>query len=82
QPPKPSCHQVMSSQWMPSGEDTSKRRVPGFGMTINIINGGIECGKPTPPQVEDRIGFYQRFCEMLSVSMGESLYCDRMNPYV
>jgi basic endochitinase B len=82
QPPKPSCHQVMSGQWMPSGEDTSKGRVPGFGMTVNIINGGIECGKPTPPQVEDRMGFYQRFCEMLSVSMGESLYCDRMNPYV
>lgn len=80
--PKPSCHQVMSSQWMPSAEDTSKGRAPGFGMTINIINGGIECGKPTPPQVEDRMGFYQRFCEMLGVSMGENLYCDRMAPYV
>jgi chitinase len=82
QPPKPSCHQVMSGQWMPSPEDISKGRAPGFGMTINIINGGIECGKPTPPQVEDRMGFYQRFCEMLGVSMGESLYCDRMSPYV
>lgn len=67
---------------MPSPEDIAKGRATGFGMTINIINGSIECGKPTPPQVAHRVGFYQRFCEMLGVIMGEGVYCDRMNPYV
>ncbi|OKH44036.1 hypothetical protein NIES2101_29280 [Calothrix sp. HK-06] len=79
--PKPSCHDVMSGRWAPLSDDGSKGRAPGFGMTINIINGGLECGKPTPPQVNDRVGFYQHFCQMLGVSIGDNIYCDRMEPY-
>ncbi|MFH7027717.1 MAG: glycoside hydrolase family 19 protein [Heteroscytonema crispum UTEX LB 1556] len=81
QSPKPSCHDVMSDRWAPSGDDASKGRVPGFGMTINIINGGLECSISTPPQVNDRVGFYQRFCQMLGVSTGDNMYCDRMAHY-
>ncbi len=81
QAPKPSCHAVMSGTWSPSPEDTRKGRTPGFGMTINIINGGLECGIPNNPQTENRVGFYKVFCEMLGVSMGENFYCDRMRPY-
>jgi chitinase len=81
QPPKPSCHAAITGSFSPSPNDVSQGRVPGFGMTVNIINGGIECSKPTPPQVEDRVGFYRRFTEMLGVSAGESLYCDRMAHY-
>ena len=81
QPPKPSCHAVMSGTWTPEPDDTIKGRVPGFGMTINIINGGLECSIPTNDQVKNRVGLYQRFCEMLSVSIGENLYCDRMEHY-
>jgi chitinase len=50
-------------------------------MTINIINGGLECSIPTPPAVTDRVGFYQRFTEMLGVDMGDNVYCDRMAHY-
>ncbi|MEB3178449.1 MAG: glycoside hydrolase family 19 protein [Nostocaceae cyanobacterium] len=81
QPPKPSAHDVISGKWTPSGNDANLGRFPGFGMTINIINGGIECSKPTPPQVEDRVGFYRRFAEMLGVSLGDNIYCDRMAHY-
>lgn len=82
QPPKPSCHAVMTGGWTPDSSDVSLGRVPGFGMTINIINGRLEgCGKATSPQAEDRVGFYQRFCEMLGVSMGDTIYCDRMAHY-
>ncbi|PSB45490.1 hypothetical protein C7B80_16670 [Cyanosarcina cf. burmensis CCALA 770] len=81
QPPKPSCHAVMSGGWTPSPGDASKGRIPGFGMTINIINGGLECSIPTNAKVESRVGFYQHFCQMLGVSMGESVYCDRMARY-
>ena len=35
----PSCHSVMVGEWAPSSEDTAKGRVPGFGLTINVING-------------------------------------------
>jgi chitinase len=81
QPPKPSCHAVMSGAWTPSADDVNKGRTPGFGMTINIINGGLECSIPTNAKVEDRVGFYQRFCQLLGISIGESIYCDRMAHY-
>ncbi|HEY9807803.1 MAG TPA: glycoside hydrolase family 19 protein [Halomicronema sp.] len=81
QPPKPSCHAVMTGGWTPSADDASKGRAPGFGMTINIINGGLECSIPTNDKVNDRVGFYKRFSEMLGVSMGESIYCENMAHY-
>ena len=71
----------MSGTWSPTPEDTGNGRTPGFGMTINIINGGLECGIPNNAQTENRVGFYRVFCEMLGVSMGENFYCDRMVPY-
>lgn len=62
QSPKPSCHDAISTS--------------GFGMTINIINGGIECGKEQPtPQALDRIQLYQQYAGILGVTPGENLYC-------
>ncbi|OKH30664.1 hypothetical protein NIES2119_30540 [[Phormidium ambiguum] IAM M-71] len=81
QAPKPSCHAVMTGGWKPSPNDASMGRAPGFGMTINIINGGLECSIPTNSKVSDRVGFYERFCQMLGVSMGDAVYCDRMKHY-
>ncbi|KAH9326682.1 hypothetical protein KI387_006860, partial [Taxus chinensis] len=45
QSPKPSCHDVITGRWSPSGSDSAAGRVAGYGMTTNIINGGLECGK-------------------------------------
>ncbi len=81
QSPKPSCHAVMSGGWTPSADDTNKGRKPGFGMTINIINGGLECGKTTNDKVERRVGFYTQFCQMLGVSADSNVYCNGMTPY-
>lgn len=81
QPPKPSCHAVMTGGWTPSPDDASKGRAPGFGMTINIINGGLECSIPTNDKVRDRVGFYERFTQMLGVNMGEIIFCENMAHY-
>lgn len=81
QAPKPSAHAVMTGQWQPTPDDVAKGRQPGFGMTINIINGGLECGQPTGDKVKDRVGFYERFTAMLAVDPGPALYCDGMQPY-
>ncbi len=81
QPPKPSCHAVMTGGWTPSPDGASKGRAPGFGMTINIINGGLECSIPTIDKVRDRVGFYERFTQMLGVNMGESIFCENMAHY-
>jgi chitinase len=73
---KPSCHDVMTGAYVSSGN-----RVAGFGLTTNIINGGIECGYATPDAVTDRVGFFSRYTSFFGVSTGNNLYCDAMTPY-
>jgi chitinase len=81
QPPKPSCHDIMTGQWSPSAQDLAAGRKPGFGMTINVINGGLECGFPTNAKVEDRVGFYERYAQILGVDPGPNVYCNEMSSY-
>ncbi|KAJ1256956.1 hypothetical protein BS78_K261500 [Paspalum vaginatum] len=81
QSPKPSCHDVMTGQWSPSPNDLAAGRVPGYGVTTNIINGGLECGHGADDRVADRIGFYKRYCDMLGVSYGDNLDCYSQTPF-
>jgi chitinase len=84
QRPKPSCHDVIGGKWTPTAEDLSQGRKPGFGMTINIINGGIEC-RSKDAKVKgnrgDRIGFYRRFANLLGTTAGPDCDCADMAPY-
>ncbi|KAK2632883.1 hypothetical protein EUGRSUZ_L00939 [Eucalyptus grandis] len=77
----PSCHAVAAGQWQPSAADTAAGRVPGYGVITNIINGGLECGKGSNPQVQDRIGFYKRYCDLLKVGYGNNLDCYTQKPF-
>ena len=80
--PKPSCHDVMVGRYRPGPGDQAAGRAPGFGLTTNIINGGIECGPGgNAAPVEDRIGFFRRYCRMLGVDVGPNLDCARQEPY-
>ncbi len=81
QPPKPSAHAVMVGSWIPTPDDKSAGRLPGFGMTINIINGGAECGRPATSAVIARISFYENFARLLGVDPGSNLYCGNMAHY-
>ena len=44
----------MEGTWTPNYEDTGAGRVPGFGATTMVINGGIECGKGETTQSANR----------------------------
>ena len=81
QSPKPSCHDVMIEAWSPSASDLAAGRVPGYGVTTNIINGGLECGRGWDARVAGRIGFYKRYCDMLGVSYGDNLDCYNQRPF-
>ncbi len=81
QAPKPSAHAVMAGMWTPTSDDVTKGRKPGFGMTVNIINGGLECGFPTDGRVKDRIGFFERYVTMLGTTKGDAVECATMKPY-
>ncbi|RVX16436.1 Endochitinase 2 [Vitis vinifera] len=56
----PRCHHrpVDAIKCRHSGGSCSRCR-----FITNIINGGIECVKGSNAQVENRIGFYKRFCD-------------------
>ena len=44
QSPKPSMHDVMTGFFEPNATDTTNNVGANFATTINIINGGLECG--------------------------------------
>ncbi|GJN10219.1 hypothetical protein PR202_ga28296 [Eleusine coracana subsp. coracana] len=47
----------------------------GFGSTIRNINGPLECDGKNPTAVNDRVGYYQQFCQQLGVDPGSNLTC-------
>jgi len=47
----------------------------GFGMTIKVINGGLECNGANSAQMQDRVNTYQRFTQILGVPAGDNLGC-------
>ena len=84
QNPKPSCHDIVCGKWKPTPEDLRLHRRPGFGMTINIINGGLECNtnnRVVKDQREERIGFYKYMAARLQVTVEKDCDCADMAPY-
>lgn len=82
QAPKPSCHDVMAGVWQPTQADLGAGRVAGYGMTTNIINGGLECNMATNDKVIDRVEFYKRYAGILNVAVDtDTLLCDQMQSY-
>jgi chitodextrinase len=69
--PKPSCHDVMiPGKWTPTPAQQTAGIKPGFGATINIINGGIECGSGQEnTKALSRIAHYQRYATIKQVSL-------------
>jgi len=78
---KPSCHEVMVGTWQPTSEDISAGRTTSkFGMTINIINGGVECGF-AHDRARQRGEHYKYFSNFLSITPETDCGCDKMQPY-
>ncbi|KMS95786.1 hypothetical protein BVRB_004860 [Beta vulgaris subsp. vulgaris] len=79
---KPSSHEVITGQWTPTPADIARNRLPGYGLITNIFNGALECGTHGPDnRGENRIQFYQRYCDLLDVSYGDNLDCYRQTPF-
>ncbi|KAL2603069.1 hypothetical protein R1flu_017240 [Riccia fluitans] len=76
----PSIHNVLVGKYNPSKQDLAKGRYPGFGLTILIVNGGIECGKVTP-QATNRVQYFKDRVALLGTIEGPYLTCDKMTPY-
>jgi hypothetical protein len=82
QMPKPSCHDAMTGKWIPNAKDSIANRLPGFGATVNIINGGIECGIAKKyDKTKYRYGYYLYFCKYFNVSPGDNIECTTQKPF-
>jgi basic endochitinase B len=80
--PKPSCHDIMAGNWKPTENDLLKGRVPGFGATVNVINGGVECGAGVDlEKTAYRYAYYQYFCNYLQVAPGDNIQCTNQKPF-
>jgi basic endochitinase B len=80
----PSCHDVMVGKWQPGAEDVKLGRRQGFGMTINIINGAVECGSQAPAikaERLNRIAYYRYFAQQLKISIEKDCDCAGMTTY-
>ena len=84
QPPKPSMLHALDGTWVPNAHDLANGLEPGFGVTTQIINGGIECGGSTEHiQSQNRIGYYLNFADYLEVPVAqdEVLGCANMQRF-
>lgn len=84
QPPKPSMQFVIDGTWQPNDYDKTSGLTPGFGVTTQIINGGVECGGSQEiAQSLNRIKYYKAFAQALNVSVpkNEVLGCKGMQQF-
>ena len=80
--PKPSCHDIMVGTWKPTAIDLQKGRIPGFGATVNVINGGVECGSGNDMEKTSyRYQYYLYFCRYFKVSPGNNISCSNQKPF-
>ncbi|SMC26576.1 Carbohydrate binding domain-containing protein [Andreprevotia lacus DSM 23236] len=85
QSPKPPMTWVVDGTWVPNAVDVANGMSPGFGATVQIINGGIECGGggAEKSQVQNRIAAYKSFTAELGVTIpaNEVLGCANMKGF-
>jgi len=76
QSPKPSCHQVILSDWKPTAFQARAGWEPGLGATIMVINGGLEGGlsEDQDYRVGTRVRTYRLLAERTKADIsGEKL---------
>ncbi len=85
QAPKPAMLHVIDRTWVPSQKEANAGIGYGFGTTINVINGGIECGAQNidKGQPVNRIRYWQGLSAhyMLPIHADEEDTCWQQTPY-
>ncbi|MFM2599106.1 chitinase [Vibrio fortis] len=85
QAPKPAMLHVIDRTWTPSQREIDAGIGYGFGTTINVINGGIECGEQNKNkgQPVNRIRYWEGLAEyyQIPVEADEKNTCWQQMPY-
>ncbi|MFH1481838.1 MAG: chitinase [Pseudomonadota bacterium] len=95
-PFKPSAHDVVVGKWEPTNSSTPGvrpeyndvacgRTEPNFGVIINIINGGIECGPNArnPDAAKNRVKYLEAIAEAMGVTIPDGFLddCSSQKPF-
>ena len=80
-PFKPSAHDVLVGEWTPTDEDVACGRTEAnFGVIINIINGGIECGPTATAEglanAKNRVKYLEAIAEEMGITIPEGFLDD------
>jgi len=78
-PFKPSAHDVVVGKWEPTDADKACGRTKAdFGVIINIINGGIECGSDAenPGAAKNRVKYLEAIAKEMGVTIPEGFLDD------
>ena len=67
QNPKSSMHDVATGFWTPNSVDKAAGFTAGFGTTINVINGAVECGAVNA-NADNRSSYYQSLMSFFGLS--------------
>ncbi|WP_325893233.1 chitinase [Grimontia sp. NTOU-MAR1] len=85
QAPKPAMLHVIDRTWVPSQRELDAGIGYGFGTTINIINGGIECGEQNKDkgQPVNRIRYWEGLAKHFNIPIeaDETNTCWQQLPY-
>ncbi|MBE4594116.1 carbohydrate-binding protein [Vibrio navarrensis] len=85
QAPKPAMLHVIDRTWVPSLREIDAGIGYGFGTTINVINGGIECGEQNKNkgQPVNRIRYWEGLAEhyQIPIEADEKNTCWQQTPY-
>lgn len=85
QAPKPAMLHVIDRTWKPSQREINAGIGYGFGTTINVINGGIECGaqNKTKGQPVNRIRYWEGLAAHYNIDIksDEANTCWQQTPF-
>ncbi len=85
QAPKPAMLHVIDRTWLPSQKELAAGIGYGFGTTINVINGGIECGEQnrTKGQPVNRIRYWEGLSNYYNIPIeaDEENTCWQQTPF-
>lgn len=79
QPPKPSMHDVMTGIMIPNEADINAGFGANFGTTINIINGGQECGFVNN-KATSRGVYYNKWLQVFGLPEESDVSCAHQAP--
>ena len=60
-------HDVATDFWVPNALDKASNFLSGFGATINVLNGAVECGHDDT-RANNREAYYKAFMKYFGLS--------------